>query len=454
MLRLRVGNTYERLSEDEAVPARSAPECLKVHKWRLFVEAEGGDDRGAADLSRIREVEFFLHESFSPQSYVKHQTPFSTTQTSYAGFTATVVIRFFHAPEVRHEHHLVFEEGGSSDLLVLRAGPAPTLGDVEVPDLCFGTELELLIPERNNLDEEAVAAALQRAGIPCRAEGYTHRIVEHWKLVHDSSLSCSSADPNCLKFELVSPILRGADGIDALEVVIRELQTLGVTVNKSCALHVHVDARQLTQRELTKICAQFIKYEEAFDLIMPRSRTGNSNQYARSNRADNFNITDNRKLNNHILSRRRKQGLQKLLNPKGRYYKLNLQRLTQESPTLEFRQHAGTCNFEKVRAWVLLLLFFCQNSARLDAPDNFQNSRCPGYKFDRLFRWVIQSPLLHAHYTSRAWSLMESGKRSLDEARLWTCSCKKTFARCSDYMQHKRSTQHHDPSCCDSCGGH
>eukprot|EP00211_Chloroparvula_japonica_P002655 CAMPEP_0119119888 /NCGR_PEP_ID=MMETSP1310-20130426/1185_1 /TAXON_ID=464262 /ORGANISM="Genus nov. species nov., Strain RCC2339" /LENGTH=457 /DNA_ID=CAMNT_0007109347 /DNA_START=81 /DNA_END=1454 /DNA_ORIENTATION=- len=452
MMQLRVGNTYEWLSEDEAVPARSNPEFLKVHKWSLYVIPDGVPGALVTDLARIREVEFILHESFSPKSFLKVQPPFRTTQTSYGFFTAVIWIRFYHAPPVRVEHELVFADGGASQPLVVQAGVLPTLDEIPVPNLCFGVELELLIGERRGFSAERVAEELEHVGISARSVGYSKAVVPYWKVVSDSSLSCPRGDENCLRFELVSPILWGRQGIDDLSVVIGILNEMGVTVNRSCALHCHVDAGEFSQMELNKICAQFVKYEEAFDLMMPRSRTGNSNRYARSNRAACFGKTDNSHVNHLCLTRRNPGGLQALLNPgQDRYYKLNLMRLYKESPTIEFRQHGGTCNFEKVRAWVMLLLKFCENSANQAAPDNFKNSHKPGYKFQRLFDWVVRSPLLQDYYTQRAWSLLPQNVHDLDDARLWRCSCDRTFARCGDYMNHVESTNHDDPWCCDGC---
>ena len=193
--------------------------------------------------------------------------------------------------------------------------------------------------------------------------------------------------------------------MEEFSIVTSVMNTLGVRVNKSAAFHVHVDATDLSMEELRKICCQYVKYEEAFDLMVPRSRGGDNNQWAKSNRAAQQIVSD-RELFRKIQTRRRPAGLNDMLCPGDRYYKLNLRRLTKESPTIEFRQHSGTSNFQKMQAWILLCLWFVDRSITIPMPDNFHQTRSPGYKLDRLFLWVVKQPILHDHFLKRAVELL------------------------------------------------
>lgn len=125
--------------------------------------------------------------------------------------------------------------------------------------------------------------------------------------------------------------------------------------------HVHIDVSKYSLEQLIKICQQFCKYEDAMDSFMPRSkRTGsdNSNRYFQSNaRAISEDPSSIWTVHNCLERCTNTQSLTDVMNPYGRYYKLNLQNLkTGRQPTLEFRQHSSTTSYEKVGNWIR---FFC-----------------------------------------------------------------------------------------------
>jgi hypothetical protein len=213
----------------------------------------------------------------------------------------------------------------------------------------FGIEIEA-----TNASMSAVAQALNAAGIPCSVEGYNHNTRGHWKVVSDCSLSGSQA------FELVSPILQGANGIEQVKTVGRVLTAIGAKVNTSCGLHVHVDARGLTQPELKRICKMWMKYEACFDSIVPASRRNNRfcqairTKYATLDAA--FAAID---------AARNLGDLRVAVNGIGgspsRYHKLNLESLLRHG-TVEFRQHSGTVDADKMTNWVELVGAFVESA--------------------------------------------------------------------------------------------
>eukprot|EP00957_Ditylum_brightwellii_P208235 15356428-Ditylum_brightwellii.AAC.1 len=94
---LVVGNTYQRLPDSEARLNRDGTH-RKVHDWVLFVDITEGNSE------LIKSVEFKLHPSFKPRSYLK-TTPvnivlpdgtrvsrFKTRQQSTVTFTPTIRI--------------------------------------------------------------------------------------------------------------------------------------------------------------------------------------------------------------------------------------------------------------------------------------------------------------------------------------------------------------------------
>lgn len=77
----------------------------------------------------------------------------------------------------------------------------------------FGVEFEAYNVNKTTLRNKLVAA-----GINCEVAGYTHATTRYWKIVTDGSLSGTNT------FELVSPILRGEQGLDEVMKVCRVLK--------------------------------------------------------------------------------------------------------------------------------------------------------------------------------------------------------------------------------------
>ena len=91
-----------------------------------------------------------------------------------------------------------------------------------------------------------------------------------------------------------------------------------------------------------------------------------------------------------------------LMNPNGRYHKVNLQNLVSgRQPTIEFRQHSATSNSRKVNSWVRLCIALVTNSARLASPSAFRKDRDLDFQFGALFQYVIKDRALREYYRNR-----------------------------------------------------
>lgn len=219
----------------------------------------------------------------------------------------------------------------------------------------FGVEIEA-----HNITREALASALRQAGIEVEVEGYNHYSRPHWKIVTDASLSGTNT------FELVSPILEGQAGLNELEKVCRVLKQKNAYINRTCGLHIHFDAQAIGLDHTKSILINYAHYEAVIDSFMPNSRRGNSNGYCQSLRSQTRRIESARSMNALVDS--------VLTN---RYYKVNLQSYTRHK-TIEFRQHSGTIEFEKISTWVLFLhnLVEYSRSKRVEpAAANFESLR-------------------------------------------------------------------------------
>lgn len=198
----------------------------------------------------------------------------------------------------------------------------------------FGVEFEAY-----NVPMQTLNNALNRAGVNCRVEGYNHRDSEtSWKIVSDGSLSGNNT------FELVSPILKGEEGIQELEKVCRVLNECGAKVNKSCGTHVHMDAQGMPLQTWKNIYKNYARLEDVIDAFMPASRRNNT--YCQT-----FKSYIN--LEARIDAARSLDGIASIFNH-NRYHKINPVSYSRHN-TCEFRQHSGTVEFEKISTWVRFL---------------------------------------------------------------------------------------------------
>lgn len=208
----------------------------------------------------------------------------------------------------------------------------------------FGVEIEFTDRKANgrSIEITEVVSAIRAQGIPVQYEAYNHTTRNHWKIVYDSSCG----------WEAVSPILEGQDGLNQIERVTRALQEAGATVDKKCGLHVHIDATDLSKSQIERIWVSYAKWEKAFDALLPESRRARNNHYCGSL---------SRQFNNMISNNRAREDFKK--NPTttgrdwGRYWKVNLVSYATHG-TVEFRQHSGTIEAEKINNWVILLQQF------------------------------------------------------------------------------------------------
>lgn len=201
----------------------------------------------------------------------------------------------------------------------------------------FGIELEVV------QSVSVTYAALQAAGINAHAEGYNHTARDHWKVVTDGSVAGGS--------EVVSPILRGEEGIQEARKVAQALTDAGITVDRRCGFHVHIGGGDLTADELKTMIKRYAAFEGQIDGFMPRSRRGAANQYCRSMEShaqavDRITAPDAR-------------GVAQRLGD--RYRKLNVQSLWRQG-TVEFRHHSGTVDPDKIENWVRFCAGFVEAS--------------------------------------------------------------------------------------------
>jgi hypothetical protein len=200
-------------------------------------------------------------------------------------------------------------------------------------------------------DGPAIIAGLAAVGIECKVEPYNHESVTRdgrpktwWKLVTDVSVEgrCPVTGRLTYGIELVSPILRGAEGVAQVEKVSFVVTALHARVTKACGVHVHHGAikgeNPLSVTELKVLARLVTRFKTIFDGLLPASRR--NNYFCR-----HFNAYDLSQID-------RAQTWQQLAQL-DRYRALNFAALAKHG-TVEFRQHSGTFEALKLVSWILL----------------------------------------------------------------------------------------------------
>ena len=191
----------------------------------------------------------------------------------------------------------------------------------------FGVEIECLMM-RSRFIERARDNRMQY-----EYQGYNHTDNRtFYKLVSDSSIHGDNP------IECVSPILEGNDnGFKSLKNCCKTLNEADAKVNRSTGLHVHIGASGMTDKWFLNIFKNYQKLESIIDTFMAPSRRRDNNTFCKSLQGYNFDYA------NTIADLQRKLS--------SRYYKVNPMSINRHG-TIEFRQHQGTTDFEKISNWV------------------------------------------------------------------------------------------------------
>lgn len=198
----------------------------------------------------------------------------------------------------------------------------------------FGVEIEFCTGE--NICDWATWLT-QTTGIQVSVYGSFYDY-DNWKLVRDGSVD---------GWELVSPILRGDNGMAQVKAMVKALKKHGATMDYSCGLHVHVNASDFSFVNIIDAMKRYDQNEQLIDKAVAENRRGWSNYYAEPMADYVTEVTGQAKS---------KKQLRELLGEEGygsieRYAKLNICSYMKHG-TLEFRHHEGTLDVRKITSWI------------------------------------------------------------------------------------------------------
>ena len=232
----------------------------------------------------------------------------------------------------------------------------------------FGIEIEAISP----VEGWVVACKLDQAGIDSCCEGYGHVTRSYWKITTDRSIQSTTENP--FTMEIVSPILKSEidvtstekSGFEHIKDVCKVLEKNDVKVNRTCGLHVHVDAHDFTIEDFKNLFRIWRRYQDAVYAMVAPSRKGND--YTLPIPEDRLtemeNLTSIQNLESYVGGSYR---LSAMNNPLQRRYGLNVKSFWAYR-TIEFRLHQGTVNADKIIAWVkfcIAMVSRAKNGSRL-----------------------------------------------------------------------------------------
>lgn len=225
--------------------------------------------------------------------------------------------------EANHYYSLVMHvESARSERSSERATRRAFTMGVEIE--CFG------------IVKSEVREALQRKGVLSIETGYDHNDQKKaYKLGHDGSITGLNS---C---EVVSPILKN---LKSLKVVCDTINEHGARVNRSCGLHIHLGADQLTLDQWVRVIKNYARIEPIIDTFMAESRRANNNCYCKSIVEAADRLSD-------IGSFQQIESAFRC----DRYHKVNVMSFRRHK-TIEFRQHQGTTDFAKIKMWAEFLM--------------------------------------------------------------------------------------------------
>ena len=226
-------------------------------------------------------------------------------------------------------------------------------------EITFGIEIECLLPTG------AVRVGGYHQGIELGG-----RFPAGWNAQRDGSLGTRRRRYQGV--EIVSPVLRGREGLDQVRLVAKLLRAMGAKVNGTCGFHVHVGATSAAGANFDEV-ADWVRrlinttaqHERAF-YGASGTRRREEGRYCRS--LKDFWSGKKAKLRKKLKA----SDLRAEAAGVSRYQALNLVPLFRSQRTVEFRCFSGTTSGRKMTAWIQMALavatLACERNTAFDAP--------------------------------------------------------------------------------------
>jgi len=218
----------------------------------------------------------------------------------------------------------------------------------EAQSFTWGIEIECTVPVALTCGNGPIRIGSYHNGNQIRG------LPEGWTAERDSSIRTNRA--GYIGVEIVSPIMRGRDGLDELKRVGEQLNAWGARVNPTCGLHVHVGIPPQLGDDFGRIA----EWVEAMVAIVSRhEKVLYATTGSRSRLHSSYCGLMRNKMAASWTEMKGKKGdrweWQNAIPREARYQTLNLGNLFSKR-TIEFRCFQGTTSEVKHRVYVQLCL--------------------------------------------------------------------------------------------------
>jgi hypothetical protein len=203
---------------------------------------------------------------------------------------------------------------------------------MKAKELTFGIEIETTVPN-STVSRERLCIGNYHRGVQ------VPYLPENWNAERDGSIQAGDFDRQAC--EIVSPVLRGAEGLAQVAEVLRTLEAQGHKVNPSCGVHVHIGWKRDWPADALARLIMMVSYCEKGLYAVTGTKARERGRYCGGIR---------------------KYGNAKKAKPvldNNRYHALNLTHLADRYDrleTVEFRVFSGSLNVVKILGWIQLCL--------------------------------------------------------------------------------------------------
>lgn len=263
---------------------------------------------------------------------------------------------------------------------------------LDINSRTFGVEIEFF-----GVTREKVSQILNGRGLENYIQSYNHEDSRTaWKLTTDGSVTGDGCSNGYISSgnEIVSPILKGEDGFRQLAVVCEALKEAGAKVDKTCGLHVHLEASDMSLMDWKNTICLYNNFQSTIAEFLPSSRS--SNTYCKAFSQTHMDTIMNADSLSNILH----CGYYDCID---RYFVVNIEAYLRHG-TIEFRQHSGTIEYDKIYNWVVLMMavqHIGMNTARVGVRHYTADSRQVWNNFTAYLKDAGVSNEVRAYFFNR-----------------------------------------------------